>query len=140
MEHLCESGNWGTFVVKLLRMSSDRTHAPTPPVGVIESISRGFEMVAGHLGLILLPILLDLFLWMGPRVSFQDYFRNTMSPALLQMSSDMGEQGDELAIMVHGDQDDQVQSLFRMPVLDDTFQKILSIGTNVSHSYRCPGR
>lgn len=61
-------------------MASETIHAPTPPVGVIESISRGFETVAGHLALLLLPLLLDLFLWVGPRVSFHQYYEDVWLP------------------------------------------------------------
>ncbi|MFQ5409224.1 MAG: hypothetical protein ACE5FI_12490, partial [Anaerolineales bacterium] len=42
---------------------------PAPPAGVIESLSAGFETVAAHAGLMLLPLLLDLFLWLGPHLS-----------------------------------------------------------------------
>lgn len=33
---------------------------------LIGSLRRGFDTVASHIGLILLPVLLDLFLWLGP--------------------------------------------------------------------------
>jgi hypothetical protein len=42
---------------------------PKPPVGVIESLATGFEAVASHLGLILLPMTLDVFFWLGPHLS-----------------------------------------------------------------------
>src|SRR5687767_3137530 len=61
-------------------MATETIHAPAPPVGVIESISRGFETVAGHLALMLLPVLLDLFLWVGPRISLQDYYLDVWLP------------------------------------------------------------
>lgn len=61
-------------------MATETIHAPTPPVGVIESISRGFETVAGHLALLLLPLLLDLFLWVGPRISMQEYYQDVWLP------------------------------------------------------------
>jgi hypothetical protein len=51
-------------------MATETIKTPTPPVGVIESLSRGFETVAGYPALLILPILLDLVLWVGPRVSF----------------------------------------------------------------------
>lgn len=51
-------------------MKLDNADAPTPPVGVIESLSLGFETVAGKLVLVLLPLLLDLLLWVGPHISF----------------------------------------------------------------------
>lgn len=44
---------------------------PTPPHGVIASLAGGFEMVNARLELILLPLVLDLFLWLGPRLSVQ---------------------------------------------------------------------
>ncbi len=50
-------------------MDRENFAAPTPPVGVIESLSIGFETVAGKLALVLLPLLIDLLLWVGPRVS-----------------------------------------------------------------------
>jgi MFS family permease len=39
------------------------------PLGVIAILRAGFEMVSRHIWLITLPILLDLFLWLGPRIS-----------------------------------------------------------------------
>jgi hypothetical protein len=40
-----------------------------PPPGVMGSLRAGFDIVSSHVGLILLPALLDLFLWLGPRLS-----------------------------------------------------------------------
>lgn len=44
---------------------------PAKPIGVIDSITGGFELVSGRLWLIGLPIALDLGIWFGPRVSIQ---------------------------------------------------------------------
>jgi hypothetical protein len=52
-------------------MSPENLETPTPPVGVIESLTQGFETAAGHLLLLLLPLVLDLAIWVGPRVSFR---------------------------------------------------------------------
>lgn len=41
----------------------------TPPPGVISSLKAGFDITANHISIILLPVLLDLFLWLGPRLS-----------------------------------------------------------------------
>ena len=41
----------------------------TPPPGVISSLKAGFDVAANHISLILFPVLLDLFLWFGPRLS-----------------------------------------------------------------------
>jgi hypothetical protein len=40
-----------------------------PPPGVMNSFRAGFQAVSSHTSLILLPLLLDLFLWLGPRLS-----------------------------------------------------------------------
>jgi hypothetical protein len=40
-----------------------------PPLGVIGSITAGFEIISRHVWLIALPVLLDLLLWLGPRLS-----------------------------------------------------------------------
>jgi len=42
---------------------------PAPPQGIIAALATGFELVNARLELILLPLALDLFLWLGPRVS-----------------------------------------------------------------------
>jgi hypothetical protein len=39
------------------------------PLGVIESLQQGFNFLNRHLWLLILPVLLDLFLWLGPRLS-----------------------------------------------------------------------
>jgi hypothetical protein len=44
---------------------------PAPPQGVIASLVTGFETVNARLELLLLPLALDLFLWLGPQLSIQ---------------------------------------------------------------------
>ena len=39
---------------------------------VIDSLGHGFQSVARHWWLILIPILLDSLFWLGPRISVQD--------------------------------------------------------------------
>jgi hypothetical protein len=42
-----------------------------PQIGVIASIVAGFEAVNARLWLVLLPVALDLFLWLGPQLSIK---------------------------------------------------------------------
>ncbi|HLF02027.1 MAG TPA: hypothetical protein VI547_08620 [Anaerolineales bacterium] len=49
---------------------------PKAPAGVIASLTAGFETIASHIGVILLPVLLDLFLWLGPRLSISPLTQN----------------------------------------------------------------
>lgn len=41
----------------------------SPPPGVVSSLKTGFDITANHISIILMPILLDLYLWLGPRLS-----------------------------------------------------------------------
>lgn len=70
-------------------MNAEKLTAPTPPVGVIESLTIGFETVAGRLVLILLPLLLDMFLWVGPRLSLRpaiaSYYQDFWQPAMTSL-------------------------------------------------------
>jgi hypothetical protein len=58
-----------------------------PPPGVIGSLQAGFDVVANRVALILLPLGLDLLLWLGPRLSvselFSPYFRLVFEQARL---------------------------------------------------------
>jgi hypothetical protein len=42
-----------------------------PPPRLITALRSGFDAVANHIGLIVIPLILDLFLWLGPHVSLK---------------------------------------------------------------------
>ena len=71
-------------------MTTRALPAPQPPVGVIESLATGFETVTGRLALILLPLALDVLLWLGPHLSVrpvvQDVLEQVAKLAVLQPS------------------------------------------------------
>jgi hypothetical protein len=50
-------------------MTQAPTKTPAPPQGIIASLVTGFEAINARLELILLPLALDLFLWLGPHLS-----------------------------------------------------------------------
>jgi hypothetical protein len=54
-------------------MVSGKFALPTSPVGIIDSLASGFEIVAKHLQILLLPLSIDLFLWLGPRFTFRPF-------------------------------------------------------------------
>ena len=58
------------------------------PLGVVGSLAAGFEMVGRHLGLIVLPVLIDLFLWLGPRVSIAPLVEQFTAFLLAQSAPD----------------------------------------------------
>lgn len=63
---------WGTVVVKLnlVERQSGRQTGPktVSPLSVIDAISAGFDHVTRRPRLLLMPLALDVFLWMGPRL------------------------------------------------------------------------
>ncbi len=63
-------------------MESTRVENLPPPPGVISSIKAGFDVIAAHLTGILLPLLLDLFLWLGPRLRIDTLFNSIKADIL----------------------------------------------------------
>lgn len=50
-------------------MDAQKLQSLPPPPGVIGALRAGFDVVSSHVVLILMPLLLDIFLWLGPRLS-----------------------------------------------------------------------
>jgi len=46
-----------------------------PPPGVVGSLRAGFDAIASHLPVILVPLALDVLLWLGPRLQMDRLFR-----------------------------------------------------------------
>lgn len=59
-----------------MNANSSRLGQKEKPLGVIDALSAGISVVAQHPWLLLLPILFDLFLWLGPRLA--------LDPSLIQ--------------------------------------------------------
>lgn len=53
----------------LMNIPLQGKRAPAPPLGVVASLGAGFETVNSQWLLAGLPLILDLFLWLGPRLS-----------------------------------------------------------------------
>jgi hypothetical protein len=57
-------------------------------LGIIEALSTGLDAVLRHPWLLLIPVLLDLFLWVGPRLQAPALYQS-FEPALRQMTTAM---------------------------------------------------
>lgn len=55
-------------------MDTKKLELPPPP-GVIVSLRAGFDVVASHVSMILVPLALDIILWLGPRLSVDSLLR-----------------------------------------------------------------
>jgi hypothetical protein len=64
-----------------------------PSLGVIDAVSAGLDAVLRHPWLLLIPLALDLFLWIGPRVqapALYHLFEPTLSKMLTEMPTSDG--------------------------------------------------
>lgn len=62
-------------------MNEQTKNPPVSPPGLVNSVISGFNLVANHIYIILLPIALDLYLWFGPHLRI----KALMEPALVEM-------------------------------------------------------
>jgi hypothetical protein len=60
---------------------SPKENLPTPP-GIINSIKTGFDLVATNIVAMLLPLLFNLFLWLGPRLRMDTLFNSIKSDVI----------------------------------------------------------
>jgi hypothetical protein len=80
-------------------MYAQKLETLPPPPGVLGSLKAGFEAVASHVILISLPFLLDLFLWLGPRLSIGKVLGPVYQVAFDQLKKGMSTQ-DEIKQLV----------------------------------------
>ena len=62
-----------------------------PPPGVFGSLKAGFDIVSGRIALILIPLSLDLFLWLGPRLSVYKLLSPSANKLWAQMLQNLSE-------------------------------------------------
>lgn len=77
-------------------MEAQKLEALPPPPGVIGSLKAGFDVVSTHILAILLPLVLDLFLWFGPRLSLERLVNSSMAETLRLMRQSGGFSVDDL--------------------------------------------
>lgn len=74
-------------------MQKDSELLTAPPPKIIVSVGAGFEVVSRNAYLILFPIVLDLFLWLGPRLRVKELFdpliQSSINRVMLYGNSDL---------------------------------------------------
>jgi hypothetical protein len=92
------------------------------PLGAIGSLAAGFEMLGQRLWLIALPVLLDLLLWLGPRLSIAPLLKQFVDLLLAQPTADprMASQVAQATQMLEqfGDQFNLFSLLTALPLLN----------------------
>ena len=89
----------------------------TPPPGIISSLKSGFDITATHIGIILFPVLLDVFLWFGPRLSVNNLIQKLIA------------QFDIIAR-------EEVVSLAEIQRIQESLESLLSLDINLSSILR----
>lgn len=67
-----------------MALMTTATQTQSKPLGVIDAIQRGFDLINHRLWLLLIPVLLDLFLWRGPRLSPAPWVHTRLDALLAQ--------------------------------------------------------
>lgn len=63
-------------------MDLQRLEALPPPPGVIASLQAGFSIVSSRIALIILPVSLNVLLWLGPRLSIGSWYETFFNSSL----------------------------------------------------------
>jgi hypothetical protein len=75
-------------MVELKVVETSNLKPPSRPIGVFQSIVAGFDKIAAQPLLILPPILLDLFLWLGPRLTINSIVQDLLELVVVPPGSD----------------------------------------------------
>ncbi len=79
---------------------SPKENLPPPP-GIINSIKAGFDLIASNITAISLPLLLNLFFWLGPRLRMDDLF-DFLKPNLVSVWRTIGVPPVEIQQIIKG--------------------------------------
>jgi hypothetical protein len=80
--HYCGTGATIAAQAPLLRHEKEERS-----LGIIHSLSSGFDAITKRIWLISIPILLDIYLWMGPRLSIYPLAKRALSTVALPASA-----------------------------------------------------
>jgi hypothetical protein len=59
-------------------MQAQNSELPPKPPGAVNALVNGFNAITGNLAVILFPVALDVFLWLGPRLKVDTLFFPTI--------------------------------------------------------------
>jgi hypothetical protein len=96
-------------------MEIQKLETPPPP-GVIASLQAGFNVVSNRIILILLPVMLNTFLWLGPRLSVGKWYSALLSNWITLLKQN-GFQAKDIAVYTDN-----------APIVIDFFQKLNWLG------------
>ena len=75
-------------MVELKVVKTTNLKPPSKPIGVFQSLMAGFDKIAAQPLLILPPLILDLFLWLGPRLTVNSIVQDLLDLLVVPPGSD----------------------------------------------------
>ncbi len=75
-------------MVELKVVNTSDFSPPSRPIGVFQSLLAGFDRIAAKPYILLPPILLDLFLWLGPRLTLPSVLQGFMDLLVIPNGAD----------------------------------------------------
>jgi hypothetical protein len=94
-----------------------------PPPGIINSIRAGFDSIANKIGAIFLPMSLNIFLWLGPRLEMETFYQ-TIRAEMMRISQTWGFSAEQIEMSMT--QNDALFASFNL----FSFLRTLPIGTS----------
>ena len=61
----------------------------SPPPGIVSTIKSGFDITSKQIGIILFPLLLDIFLWLGPHLSISNLLYSAQTQLEMLVSKEL---------------------------------------------------
>lgn len=77
-------------------MTATENRVQTAPPSLINALLAGFNSIANHVELILFPILLDLFFWLGPRLRLEGMIKRLIDQMVELSGAQAGTAGESL--------------------------------------------
>ena len=75
-------------MVELKVVKTSQFGPPSRPIGVVQSLMAGFDRIAAKPYLLVPPILLDLFLWLGPHLTIPSIIQDLMDIMVVPIGAD----------------------------------------------------
>src|SRR4030067_2440923 len=78
------------MLVKSTFVERPNSNSTPPMIGVLAALARGFDRIAAHPVLILPPVVLGGFLWLGPHLGVERIFRLAAAELVGPLAADPG--------------------------------------------------
>jgi len=79
-----------------MKAATDRL--PDAPPNLVNALVTGFDTITSHLELLIIPIILDLFLWLGPRLRLENLIKGFVDQMITLSNFDLAQASETLRL------------------------------------------